>query len=192
MALPGIAIGVLAALVGGLAIILCVPDSAPGARHEPASLNADDIREIAELPQVAVRLRDRLAKSPADADGWALLARTYVRLGEHAQARTAFDRALQMRGDDAALLADYADTLAFLNGRSFEGKPRQLIERALRIAPAHPAALMLAGLAAFDRQEFPQAVAYWEKAVQAAGPGSPVAAQALEGIREARRRAQSA
>jgi cytochrome c-type biogenesis protein CcmH len=185
-----IAIGVLAAVLAGLAVLLHPPFAdRPTAGSEPASLTADDLREIGELPQVAARLRERLGKSAGDPDGWALLARTYLRLGEPVLAKAAFQRALALRGNDAAVLVDYADTLAFLNHQSFEGEPRQLIERALQIDPAYLGALMLAGLAAFDRHEYVQAVTWWEKAVAAAGPGSPVAEQALAGIAEARKRA---
>jgi cytochrome c-type biogenesis protein CcmH len=187
---------VIVALAGGLAM-LWRPLSNDGrsagsdsnAQHQRVSLNADDLREIADLPLVAAHLRERLNKSPADPDGWALLARSYARLGEHVNAGAAFQKALELGSEDATLLTDYADTVAFLNNRSFEGKPREMIERALRIDPANIGALMLAGLAAFDRREYVQAISYWEKAVSAAGTDSPVTAQALEGIKEARKRA---
>lgn len=165
--------------------------NASAASGQSPSITPEDIRQIAELPLVAARLRERLAKSPGDGDGWALLARTYVRLGEYPPARMAFQKAVELRGDDAEVLVDYADTLAYLNGRSFEGEPLHLIDRALRLDPAHPPALMLAGLAAFDRKDYRRAIAYWEKAVQAAGPDNPVTGQALRAIAEARRRAGS-
>jgi len=193
--------GALALAAAALAVFLLAqtpagtrPDAARGAATAaatataPASLDADDLREIAALPQIAARLRARLERAPDDAEGWALLGRTYVALGQHLHAKTAFRNALARRGDDPALLVDYADTLAYLNGRSLEGEPAQLIERALKIAPSHPGALMLAGLAAFDRHDYLAATRAWEAAARSAGQGSPVERLALDGIREAKRR----
>ena len=154
----------------------------------PASpVSADDLREINALPQVALQLRERLARMPEDGEGWALLARTYAKLGEHEQAKSAFKTALALRPRDTGIMADYADTLAFLNNRSFAGEPIELIERALRMDPEHQPTLMLAGLAAFDRQDFAGAIGYWERVVKTAGPQTPIAAQAQYAIDQARK-----
>jgi cytochrome c-type biogenesis protein CcmH len=183
------AAGALAGIAGIVALRAAgpAPRTAPdGVPEPPVPMSAGDLREMAELPLVAARLRARLGRAPGTADDWALLARTEVALGRHRQARAAFDKAVALRGDDAALLADYADTLAYLNGLSFDGEPQALIERALRADPGHPGALLLAGLAAFDRREYAQATAFWERAALA---GGGVADKAREGNREARRRA---
>ena len=48
-------------------------------------------------------------------------------------------------------------------------------ERALEADPTHWKALALAGTAAFNRQDYKQAVAYWEKMKATVPPGSPIA-----------------
>ncbi len=88
------------------------------------------------------KLVARLKDDPQDADGWAMLGRSYAVLGRHEQAAPAFKQAAALRGDDAVLLADYADALAVVNGRSLDGEPSRLIEQALKIDPDNLKALV--------------------------------------------------
>ena len=148
---------------------------------EAASPHTDE-----QFEQAVDRLARRLKQQPDDADGWAMLARSYARLGRHAEAVPAFEKAVALQGDDASLLADYADTLAVQNQRSLEGKPGQLVDRALQIEPDNTKALALAGTAAFDRKDFAAAVRHWERLAQVAPPDSPLVAQLQHSIDEAR------
>jgi cytochrome c-type biogenesis protein CcmH len=134
------------------------------------------------ISKLAARLKER----PDDVDGWAMLGRSYAVLGKHEQASGAFKQALALRPDDAMLLADYADTLAMVNGRNLEGEPSRLIARALEIDPNNLKALSLAGSAAFVRKDYPLALRYWEKMTQVA-PDSEYSRQIQGGIDEARK-----
>jgi cytochrome c-type biogenesis protein CcmH len=118
----------------------------------------DEQQFIAAVEKLAQRLKEQ----PENAEGWAMLARSYARLGRHADAVPAYAKAVALRGDDARLLADYADTLAVQNNRTLEGEPLKLIERALQLDPKNAKALALAGTAAFDRRDFKTAVRHWE------------------------------
>lgn len=113
---------------------------------------------------VSVRLKTRVEQNPDDGVGWALLARSYVETGRHAEAAPMYERAMKLLPDDPQVLADYADVLGVLQGRKLEGKAEQLIQRALTLDPNNIKALRLAGTVAFDRKEFKQAAQYWEKA----------------------------
>ncbi len=106
----------------------------------------------------------KLEQTPGDGVGWALLARSYAEAGRHPEAVPIYERAMKLIPDDPQLLADFADSLGMLQGRRLEGRPQQLIQRALTIDPSRVKALMLAGTMAFDRKEFAQAVKYWERA----------------------------
>ena len=78
------------------------------------------------------------------------------------------------------MLADHADVLAMLQGRSLTGEPTQLAERALQLDPKNLKALALAGSAAFERKDYKTALAYWGRAQALAQPGSEFAS-GLEG-----------
>lgn len=133
------------------------------------------------------QLAEKLKQHPENPEGWALLARSYVRLGQLEPALAAFKQSLALRNDDAGVLVDYADVLAVANGRSLQGEPSRLIQRALELDPEHPKALSLAGAAAFDRQDYADAVRYWEHVIRLAPPGSAYVPELQAGIDEARR-----
>ena len=156
------------------------PGSAPAA--ETAQQDMTEAQFIAAVEQLATRL----AQEPDNGEGWALLARSYVRLGRHADAVPAFAKAVAIVGDDPRLLVDYADALAMKNDRVLEGEPLALVQRALKSDPDNPKALALAGTAAFNRKDFATAVRHWERLAQVSPPDSPFLAQLQGSIDEAR------
>lgn len=160
---------------------------APGSRTqagaaEGAPHSTDDATFVAAVESLAERLKSK----PADAEGWAMLARSYARLGRHADAAPAFDKAIALAPSDARLMADYADTLAMQNGRDLEGAPMQMVERALKVEPDNGKALALAGTAAFNRKDYAGAVRYWEHLAKTAPADSGFLDQLQGSIDEAR------
>ncbi len=138
-----------------------------------------------QVEAMAAQLAAKLEKEPGNAEGWVMLARTYYALNRHAEASAAFDKAVALVPDDAGLLADYADALGAAQG-GLRGKALELVDRALKADPTHWKALALAGTAAFDRKDYKQAVAYWEKMKATVPPGSPIAGSIDGSIAEAR------
>jgi cytochrome c-type biogenesis protein CcmH len=136
-------------------------------------------------------LSARVKEQPNDAESWAMLGRAQVLLGRHAQAAPALKQAVALRGDDAALLTEYADALAVANGRNLDGEPSRLLARALAIEPNNTKALLLSGMHAFQQKDYPKALQRWEKVVQLA-PGGELAQQLQGVIAEARQRAGGA
>ena len=170
---------VLYATVGNIESLL------PGAKREVAGTGPSHEVTREQVEEMAAKLATKLEKDPGNADGWVMLARTYYALQRNADANKAFERATALRPDDAGLLADYADALASTQG-GIAGQPLALAERALKIDPTHWKALALAGTAAFDRKDYKQAVAYWEKMKATVPSGSPIAASIDNSIAEAR------
>lgn len=162
------------------------PPSAAGAA-DASNPHASGNQEQ-EFAAAVEQLAERLEGTPEDAEGWAMLARSYGMLGRIDDALPAYQKAVALRADDARLLADYADTLALKNNRNIEGEPLKLVERALKIEPTNLKALSLAGAAAFNRQDYAGAVRYWEKVVQSAPPDSPYLPQVQSSIAQARER----
>jgi cytochrome c-type biogenesis protein CcmH len=138
-----------------------------------------------QVEAMAAQLAAKLEKEPGNPEGWVMLARTYYALNRHAEASAAFDKAVALVPDDAGLLADYADALGAAQG-GLRGKALELVDRALKADPTHWKALALAGTAAFDRKDYKQAVAYWEKMKATVPPGSPIAGSIDGSIAEAR------
>jgi len=133
---------------------------------------------------LALRLKD----NPDDAEGWAMLARSYSVLGRHAEAVPAYERAVALRADDATLLADYADALAVKNNGSLAGEPMKAVALALKFDPGNLKALSLAGTDAFNRKDYAAALGHWQRIVTLGPPDSPLVEQARGGVAEARDR----
>lgn len=143
----------------------------------------------AELERMVADLAARQEKNPGDLKGWVMLGRSYKAFGRFDEAVKALERAMPLIEKDAALLAVYADALAAQAGGNLEGKPRQIIERALKLDPDSTMALDLAGSAAYDRKDFGAAAGYWERLVKLLPADSDYAKSLAAGIAEARTQA---
>ncbi len=163
----------------------------PTAFNPLARQGADAAHQFSkdDLNNMTERLAERLKKEPDNANGWATLARTYYSMGRFADASAAFEKLVALVPDDASLLADYADALAMTQGRKIAGKPKELIDRALKIDPLQWKALAMAGTDAFDRKDYKSAVELWEKLHQSLPADAPMKSQLVGSINEARSRA---
>ena len=118
---------------------------------------------IGDLSAMAQKLAAKLEKNPENAEGWALLAHTYVEIKQHKDAVAAFEKAVNLIRTDPQLFADYADALAVTNNRQFDAKTNELVEQALKLDPNHPKALLLAGTIAFKQADYVKAIKIWEQ-----------------------------
>lgn len=187
--LAGVYGSVLALAVGGYMVFGSprLPSAGPPGSAGSAVAAAEAPALTQEQFVAAVdQLAARVAEEPANADGWALLARSYVRLGRHADAVPAFAKAVEIVGADPSLLVDYADALAMSNGRALEGEPLVLVQRALRMDPDNAKGLALAGTGAFNNKDYKTAVLHWERLARVSLPDSPFIAQLQGSIDEAR------
>lgn len=142
----------------------------------------------AQIEQMVATLAARLEKHPEDVKGWVMLARSYKALGRVDDAARAFSRIGDAMNKDPELLAEYADLLATRANGNLDGKPLELVNKALALDPNNTMALALAGTAAYRRQDFPGAVSYWEKLQKLLPPESEDAKSIAEAITEARQK----
>ena len=124
-----------------------------------------------QIEQMLSRLEARLKSDPGDAKGWVMLARSYKVLGRYAESAEAYAHGGALVDADAALLADYAEVLARASG-SLDGKPAELIARALKIDADEPQALFLAGAAASDANDFAGVAQHWGRLLKQVDPAS--------------------
>ena len=158
---------------------------APDAIDPVASAKADD----AKVNQMVETLAARLKANPNDAQGWAMLARSYKVMRRFDEAEQAFVKAGDLVNKDPDLLVEYADLLAVRANDNIEGRPLELVNKALALDPQHPMALMMSGVAAYRRNDFALAVARWEKLLAVIEPGSTDAQQIEADIADARAKA---
>jgi cytochrome c-type biogenesis protein CcmH len=105
----------------GLAVAVLVPLAALGAYRwwgspqalgEGAPLSGDTAMPMpdhgADMQAAIAKLADKLREHPDDAEGWALLGRTYKATQHYAEARDAFHHALDAAPQDEDLAREYA------------------------------------------------------------------------------------
>ncbi len=181
-----------AALALGLAVPVCAlavylsvgnpralsPELQPGAGAH--GMTAQQFETMVD--RLAARMKDR----PEDVEGWTMLGRSYAVLGRFPESSKAYAQAVSLAPNDAQLLADYADSLAMAQGRSLQGEPEKILKRALAADPKNVKALILAGTAAFDRNDKAGAVRLWERALAVLPAESEMAQRVRAGVAEAR------
>ncbi len=183
--IAAIAAGVaIPALAFGLYAAVGTP-SASDPKTLAAQPSPDDKQILGMVESLARKVRER----PDDAKGWALLARSMAALGRFQESADAYEHLAKLQPNDPDVLADWADSLGMAQGRTLLGRPREIVEKALAIDPAHQKALALAATAAMDAGDFAGALTYWQRVAATMPPGSPDAAQVEQIIAEVRSRA---
>jgi cytochrome c-type biogenesis protein CcmH len=157
--------------VVAVVLYLLVGNSAALSGVPPQALTASGGQPDGQMSQQGIEanvtaLAKRLEQNPGDADGWAMLGRSYVSLERYGDASNAYAKAAELKKDDADILTEYAFALAMTNDRKLEGRPAELIKQALRIAPENPKVLQLAGTAEFEAKNYKQAIVYWQKLLE--------------------------
>jgi cytochrome c-type biogenesis protein CcmH len=182
-------IGSVAALISVGAIALYVVLGSPAALNPGEQVagggDAPHAMSQEQMETMVQSLAEKLKQNPNDANGWHMLARSYVVFQRMPEAAQAYDRAYQLNRKDPDLLADYADVLAMVNNRSLEGRPEALVKEALQLDPQHQKSLSLVGTAAFNRGDFTGAANWWTKLLGTVPPGSPQAQSVQANIDQA-------
>jgi cytochrome c-type biogenesis protein CcmH len=168
-----------------------ISNPAPVGEPPSAESAAPPERTQAQIEANVAKLAERLKSSPNDAQGWTMLARSYSQMEKYSEAADAYAKATELNPKDADLLAEYAFATGMAGGKSLEGKPTEIINRALKIDPENPKALQLAGSAAFQAKDYKKAVDYWQRVLKKVPPGSEVAETINQRINEAKSLAAS-
>jgi len=133
------------------------------------------------LDQMVEVVKERLQKNPDDARGWFVLGKTMMEKGSFDKAVTAFQRTLDLTGDqESNVLFSLADALSMQNDGLMMGEPEAIIQQGLKVSPQDPTGLWLAGLAAEQRQDYKASFDYMAKLL-------PLVANSAESISEVKR-----
>ena len=163
-----------------------IRNPAPVGAPPGAASAAPPERSQAQIEENVAKLAKRLESSPNDVQGWTMLARSYSSMEKYPEAVNAYEKATELNPKDADLLAEYAFVTGMAGGRSLEGKPTEIINRALKVDPENAKALQLAGSAAFQAKDYKKAIDYWQRVLKRVPPGSEVAETITARINEAK------
>jgi cytochrome c-type biogenesis protein CcmH len=116
-----------------------------------------------DVDSMMAALEAKIKANPDDAEALFVMGRSYLALQRQAEAETMLAKAARLAPHEARMLSQYAEVLAMNHGGNLQGEARPLIEQALELDPEDEKALELAGLAAFQREEWAQAVHFWRR-----------------------------
>lgn len=117
-----------------------------------------------DMEAAIASLRTRLEQDPNDAQGWALLGRSYMAIQNYADANDAFERAARLAPDEPAIQVALAESLIFVSGQpTLPARSKQMLLAVLETQPENQKVLWLLGLGAYQDQNWAGAVSYWDK-----------------------------
>ena len=154
----------------------------PHPAADMSSITADQFKEM------TAKLAVRMQQNPDDAEGWKMLGRAYRAMERYGEANDAYRKAVELKPQDANLLADYAESLALTAGRSLVGEPTRLLDRAFKLEPHNAKVLALSGSAAFERKDYKAAIGHWEAVIKQPGIDGSLAQALRKGVDEAKAR----
>ena len=119
---------------------------------------------LPEMDAVITTLAERLESNPEDLNGWKMLGRSYMTLGNFKGAIDAFERAIDLEsGHDAQTLVALGEARLADSGGGIDESISALFESALAIDPNNPQALFYGGIGAFNRDDPALAANRWER-----------------------------
>lgn len=130
---------------------------------DPAAMLAQQqsSEKLPSVEEMMTALVERLKENPEDAEGWYLLGRTYMAVQDYQKAVFAFDKLNQLVSDQPSILLALADALAMSSGGDMQGRPAELIRKAIQLAPEDQTALWLAGMVEDQAGNYPLALTHW-------------------------------
>ena len=144
--------------------IVFIAGSAAGMYYSIGSPNvASGASQAPDVQQMVASLAERLQKQPEDINGWKMLGRSYMTLGNYVGAAEAFDRAVQLESaQDAQTLVELGVALIEGNAQNFTPHAVSVFENALALEPNNPEALFWGGIGAFNSDNASLAAERWE------------------------------
>ena len=116
---------------------------------DTASGNRTADQDVPAVGEMVDGLQARLVKDPDDVNGWKLLARSYIVLGQYPEARAALEEVWTRTPEpDNELKLAYAEAAALTDQATLGGEAGRLVEEVLESEPMNPRGLWYGGLAA--------------------------------------------
>ena len=119
------------------------------------------------------RLARRLESKPNDVQGWLMLGRSYMALGQLPLAQRAYQRADRLEsGRNVEALIGLAEAMVMQSNGAVDPRAVRIFEQALTLEPNSEKALFYSAVAARQRGDTPLAVVRFEKMLQLEPPAN--------------------
>jgi cytochrome c-type biogenesis protein CcmH len=164
------------ALAAGLGVLVCGLGVYAFLGQPDLALRALKGPDNGDLPSLIASLASRIRERPNDAQGWTILGRGYLALGQSDQAVKALSRAVELAkaqdGPSADLLISYGVALS-VEGGMVTKDAAAAFQEAYDEAPTNPNARYYLGYAHAERGDKEGALKLWQGLVAVAPPDAP-------------------
>ncbi|HCS66235.1 MAG TPA: c-type cytochrome biogenesis protein CcmI [Cellvibrio sp.] len=130
-------------------------------------------------------LEARLASDQEQLQYWFLLARMQMDLNNFSQAVSSYEQVLQRDTGSPMVMAELAQAMFLRDGNKISQPIVDLVGKVLKMEPDNTIALGLAGINAFSKKDYVNAIKYWEHTVRLTGKDSPGSQALMSGIEHA-------
>lgn len=180
--LPAAAIGLYVWLgnPGALTVMAGGPND-PAIRAEPTE---------ADILQIIQQIEARAQANPTDSQAWEALATANAMMARWPEALQAYQKAYELSPTKPSVLSGYAEALAMTSNLVLAGRPIELVNMALQTDPNDRKGLELAGIHAYQNEDFAQAVEFLDRLLRLMAPDTPYAQEIAKMRGEAQRLAQ--
>ena len=110
-------------------------------------------------------LQQLTAKEPDNSDAWYGLGQALVAVGDFDGALVAFDQVIRIDGEQADLYGAKAQATYYQNNQKITAQVQMWIDKALSIDPQDPSTNILLGMDNFMRQQYAEAITFWQRVV---------------------------
>lgn len=114
-----------------------------------------------QMTQMIARLKQRLRQSPEDAQGWLLLARSFLTVERFDAAVQAFDKAIRFGGREPYVLSGFLEARVMAAGGRIDDSLLALTDEILSADPTNAAALHYTGLGREQKNDLRGALQAW-------------------------------
>jgi cytochrome c-type biogenesis protein CcmH len=182
--LPVAAIGLYFAL-GNPGVLSAVASGQSG-----ATAAADAAPTEADILRMVQQIEARTQANPTDSEAWEALATANAMMARWPEALQAYQKTYELLPKKPSVMSGYAEAIAMTSNLVLAGRPIELVTLALQTDPNNTKALELAGIHAYQNQNFAQAVTFLDRLQPQLPPGTRYAQEILAMRNEAQRLAQ--
>lgn len=172
-------------LATGLYAWLGAPDLPDQPLYARTDRQPQPDQQAPNIPEMVARLENRLAQNPNDLEGWLMLGRSKVVMGDVPAAVNAYRRAQTMAPDDPRVLASLGEMLVMSTDGIVTPEARSLFTRLLQQRPDEPRAAYYLGWADAQAGDYKAALDRWRALLAVTPADAPWRERVVEAVRTA-------
>ncbi len=140
----------------------------------------------ARTQALIVEYKARLNAKPNNLQYWFLLARAQMEISNFSEAAQSYQQVLERDPQSSMIMAELAQAMFLRDGNRMSPPIADLAKSTLTLDPKNTLALGLAGINAFSKKNYREAIGYWQRTVDIVGAESAGGKALSEGIDRAK------